>query len=183
MRRFILILIISIFGALLAGYFLGRVGLNQLRSENLRLQQELAEDEVALFYVKAEETRFVLQPVLRKVKLEGNPYQAILMALFEGSGESSELFFSFPKGSAVLGVEVAGGQAVVNLNQRSTEINVGSEGEWLAIASIVNTLTKLPEIYEVKFLIEGKPAETLAGHVDLTRTFRYDPQAVITMND
>jgi hypothetical protein len=44
--------------------------------------------------------------------------------------------------------------------------------ELLAVYSLVDTLTQnFPDVRQVRFLIEGREAVTLAGHVDLTRTF------------
>ena len=84
----------------------------------------------------------------------------------------------FPKGAKVLGVHVENGLAVVDLNRKAAEMNVGSEGELLAVLSIVNTLTKLPDVYRVKITVEGEEVESLAGHVDLTQTFSYHPDVV-----
>ncbi|HSQ77452.1 MAG TPA: GerMN domain-containing protein, partial [Nitrospirota bacterium] len=44
--------------------------------------------------------------------------------------------------------------------------------ELLAIYSMVNTLMQnFEEIKQVRFLLEGKEAQTLAGHIDLSRKF------------
>ena len=44
--------------------------------------------------------------------------------------------------------------------------------ELLALYAVVNTLTQnFEEIKQVRFLLEGKEAQTLAGHIDLSRTF------------
>jgi len=50
----------------------------------------------------------------------------------------------------------------------------GSVGdELLAIYSMVNTLTQnFEEVKQVHFLIDGRESETLAGHIDLTDSFR-----------
>lgn len=51
----------------------------------------------------------------------------------------------------------------------------GVEAELLSIFSIVDTLVlNLEEIRQVKFLIGGQEAATLAGHVDISRPFRAD---------
>ncbi|HTV04268.1 MAG TPA: GerMN domain-containing protein [Acidobacteriaceae bacterium] len=48
----------------------------------------------------------------------------------------------------------------------------GIEPETLTLLSIIGTLhANIPSITEVQFLIDGHPAETLAGHADLTRTY------------
>lgn len=48
----------------------------------------------------------------------------------------------------------------------------GIEPETLTLLSIIGTLhANIPSITQVHFLIDGHPAETLAGHADLTRTY------------
>jgi spore germination protein GerM len=46
----------------------------------------------------------------------------------------------------------------------------GSEAERMTVYSVVNSLgTSFPAVKRVQILVEDKPAQTLAGHVDLTR--------------
>lgn len=48
----------------------------------------------------------------------------------------------------------------------------GVEVESLTIASIIGTLhANLPQIEQIRFLVDGQPRETLAGHADLLRTY------------
>ncbi len=48
----------------------------------------------------------------------------------------------------------------------------GIEAEALTVESICGTLhANLPQITEVRFLVDGAPRATLAGHADLTRTY------------
>ena len=48
----------------------------------------------------------------------------------------------------------------------------GIEAETLTIESFCQTLhANLPEISEVRFLVDGEQRDTLAGHADLTRTY------------
>lgn len=48
----------------------------------------------------------------------------------------------------------------------------GIEPETLTLLSIIGTLhANIPAITQVRFLIDGHPAQTLAGHADLTRTY------------
>lgn len=51
-------------------------------------------------------------------------------------------------------------------------LNVGSAAEMLAIMQVVWTLESVdPDTESVLFLVDGKPVETLAGHVDTTAPF------------
>ena len=67
-----------------------------------------------------------------------------------------------------------GGQlAIVDL--RGTFVGSHPSGvgvETLTIASILGTLhVNMPQIEQVRFLVDGQPRETLAGHADLLRTY------------
>ncbi|SDF64236.1 GerMN domain-containing protein [Terriglobus roseus] len=72
--------------------------------------------------------------------------------------------------------QVTGELAVVNL--RSSWVDghpAGITSETLTIQSIVGTLhANLPEITKVKFLVDGKPRDTLAGSVEFDRIFDVD---------
>jgi hypothetical protein len=63
--------------------------------------------------------------------------------------------------------------AVINL--RGSFINnhpSGIQVEALTVESIIGTLhAALPEITAVRFLVDGQPHDTLAGHADLLRTY------------
>jgi hypothetical protein len=48
----------------------------------------------------------------------------------------------------------------------------GLETETLTVLSICRTIhANLPRVTEVRFLVDGQPRATLAGHADLTRTY------------
>ena len=63
--------------------------------------------------------------------------------------------------------------AVVNLTGAFAASHPsGLETETLTVLSICGTLqANLPRITEVRFLVDGQPRATLAGHADLTRTY------------
>jgi len=51
----------------------------------------------------------------------------------------------------------------------------GSRSELMTIYSVVNSLVlNIPSIERVKILIDGREAETLAGHIDLSLPFKAD---------
>ena len=67
-----------------------------------------------------------------------------------------------------------GGELAV-INLRSSFVNAhpsGVEVESLTLLSIIGTLhANIPQIEQVRFLVDGQPRETLAGHADLLRTY------------
>jgi Sporulation and spore germination len=68
---------------------------------------------------------------------------------------------------------VPGLMAIVNLNGSfATAHPSGIETETLSLLSLIGTLhANFPEITQVRFLVDGQPRETLAGHADLTRIY------------
>lgn len=74
-----------------------------------------------------------------------------------------------PAGSAQSDAELA----VVNLTGAFASSHPsGIETESLTVLSICATLhANLPQVTEVRFLVDGQPRETLAGHADLMRTY------------
>ncbi len=70
--------------------------------------------------------------------------------------------FLLPEGQAVLDLAVDAGLAF------------GSDEELTIVASLVDTtLQNVAETSRVRILVNGEPAETLGGHVDLTRPLLY----------
>jgi hypothetical protein len=67
-----------------------------------------------------------------------------------------------------------GGELAV-IDLRGTFVNQhpsGVEVESLTLLSIIGTLhANLPQIEQIKFLVDGQPRETLAGHADLLRIY------------
>jgi hypothetical protein len=78
--------------------------------------------------------------------------------------------YTLPDGTAVVDL---GGQVLVDGWQ------TGSHAEMMALYSVVQTLTtNFSEIRRVRFVVNGQPADTLAGHVDLRKPLR--PLAFLT---
>jgi hypothetical protein len=63
--------------------------------------------------------------------------------------------------------------AVINLTGAFAATHPsGLETETLTVLSICGTLhANLPRVTQVRFLVDGEPRSTLAGHADLTRTY------------
>lgn len=153
---------------------------NQL-SQNCRgLIKKLHQEQVVVFFIENKVTDFKLKPVICTVKANEDRHLQALQILFGPPIKRPplKLIELFPKGIKILSFTVKNGLATVDLNEEVRHLNVGSGLETLAVASIVNTLTKFPDIYRVKILIEGKEVESLAGHVDLTNNLNYNDQVV-----
>lgn len=133
-----------------------------------------------LFYAAADGTG--LMPVRREVALaEGIVPQgrAILAAQLEPA--PAPFISVIPDGTMLRAFYVtAQGDAFVDLSAEvSTRHPGGSFTELLTVHAIVNAVTSnLPSIQRVQILVDGKEADTLAGHVDLRRPLARDASLV-----
>jgi len=125
--------------------------------------------QIVLYFSDAD--AMYLTPELREIKPASGATlpQAIIAELIKGPTESGH-FATLPKTTKVLSLEERQGIAYVNLSKQFEEdYPGGTTGEFLALGSIIRSLTELPTINRVQFLIEGKKVEVLAkGHVDLS---------------
>jgi hypothetical protein len=90
---------------------------------------------------------------------------------------------AIPEGTLLRGVYVSDQQEVfVDLDATvRVKHRGGSTQELLTVYSVVNTLlVNLPTASAVQILIDGREADTLAGHVDLRRPLRKNESMIVT---
>ena len=129
---------------------------------------------VTLFFPGAEDGK--LRPEERDIAkpAAGGPYLKALFAELKRGPQHPGLIaplpekiqlrnaFLLPQGMAVLDLAVDSG------------LSFGSDEELSIVASIVDTtLQNVADTNRVRILVNGEPAETLGGHVDLTRPLLY----------
>lgn len=154
---------------------------NQLKERVSKLEQELAalrgsldtltqelRGSKATIYLRSP-GEDLLVPVTRAVPPTEDPLAAALRALVAGPqpGEKAEAIL--PAAVKVRSVQEKEGTATADFSSEITRLNVGSMGEALVVAAIVNTLTEFPHVRQVQILVEGRKVESLAGHVDTSR--------------
>ena len=88
--------------------------------------------------------------------------EAVVRELMKGA-ENTELTTEIPSSAKLINVEISDGTAFVNFAQEG--MYGGSLQESFTISQIVNSLIKLESVKRVQFLIDGKKAETLMGHI------------------
>lgn len=67
-------------------------------------------------------------------------------------------------------ISLQDGKLTVDVSDQNV-YNFGSSAEEMAIEALLKTMFQFPEIQQVEILINGKQAETLAGHVDISQPF------------
>jgi len=176
----LLMLVLLLAGAGCTGSAL-RNDVNQLKERVGKLEQELASLRASLDALTGElrGTRVtiylrapgedLLVPVTRAVPQGEDPPTAALRALIAGPQPGERAEAVLPAGVKVRSVQVKEGTATADFSGDIMRMNVGSMGEALAVAAIVNTLTEFPQVRQVQILVEGRKVESLAGHVDVSR--------------
>lgn len=130
-----------------------------------------------IFYVGDTPTGFKLFSENYQVANFGIPALAKLIGdLLTGTAKplDPDYFNLWGNGSSLNSVKIAGSLTTVDLHLG--KLNVGSETEMRAIDEIFWTIAKfVPKITRMNLLVDGKRVESLAGHVDATRTFILEP--------
>jgi spore germination protein GerM len=120
----------------------------------------------------------------RNVSLPESPAAAlpvVLRELMKGPAVATSLRL-FPADAVVRGAYLLpGGTVVVDLGGPTITAGwgTGSHQELMAVYSVVHTVTaNFSDARRVRILVNGTPAETLAGHVSLTRSLGPMPSLV-----
>lgn len=140
---------------------------------NLNAANKVAMRMVRLYY---ESPQMLLAAETRNVALpESAPaaVPAVLRELLKGPVMPASLRL-FPGDTVVRGAYLLpGGTVIVDLSGATLAQGwgTGSHQELMAVYSLVQTLTaNFPEAKSVRVLVNGSPAETLAGHISLSKS-------------
>jgi spore germination protein GerM len=96
-------------------------------------------------------------------------------------GPKGKLIPTLPSHTKCLGLKInEKGMAIINFSQALTKEHPGgSSAEILTTYSIVNSLTQnFPQVKQVQILVEGKPVETMAGHLSLKQPIVSNPNLI-----
>jgi spore germination protein GerM len=150
-------------------------------SRNLNAENKVAVRTVSLYY---ESPEFLLAPERRNIPLPENPAAAldlVMRELLKGSANAAVARL-LPGDTIIRGAYLLpDGTAFIDLGgpTLSQGWTTGSHQELMAIYSVVQTVTaNFPEAKRVRVLVNGEPAETLAGHVSLSRALTPVPSMV-----
>ncbi len=145
----------------------------------------VAKIKATLFFASADGLR--LTPVEREVRLADSPVAQARAIVESQLAEEPPppLARTIPAGVTLRGVFVSQSNEVfVDLDPAIKSGHPGgSLQELLTVYTIVNALlTNLPTLQQVQILIDGREADTLAGHVDLRRPLRKNEGLIESRN-
>lgn len=119
--------------------------------------KQLRETIVTLYFMNIETAE--LAPEARQIdvkELLENPYKKLIELLIEGP-KNEKLIKIIPDGTIINNIEEQNGIVTIDFSENFIKDQVlGKEQEELIINSIVNTLTELTEVAEIKILINGE---------------------------
>ena len=145
---------------------------SEIAASNINAQNNVAPRVTRLYF---EGPSLLLLAEERSVQVPQNPAGAmatVVRELFKGATNPG-LSPAFPRDTVVRGAFLLpDGTAFVDLGGATLTQGwaAGSHEELMAVYSLVQTITaNFPEAKRVRILVNGAPAETLAGHVALDR--------------
>lgn len=135
----------------------------------------LATEEVKLYFSGPQAQYLV--PEQRQVSVNNLAYN-VVKELVKGPNQES-LGVTIPPQTKLLKVEVEDKLAKVNFSKELVDNHWGgSTGEMMTVYSIVNTLTSLSNIEQVKILVSGNELQTLAGHLELRDPLKFNKRLI-----
>jgi len=107
--------------------------------------------------------------------------QEVIKAMFaELATPPSGMEKPLPKGTTLKGASVKDGVATIDLSPEfQKNFGGGSAGEEMTMYSIVNTLTTLPNVNSVQFLLDGKKLDGILGNLDTSTPLKRNDSLVL----
>lgn len=119
--------------------------------------------EVRLYFANSDATQVVAESRVLNQAVTG---ENIVLELIKGP-ESLHLYPTLPLGTRLFSFRVQGRVAYVDFSREVRENFVGgTAGELMLVYSVIASLTELPDIAAVHFLVEGHSQESIWGHMD-----------------
>lgn len=169
MKIWRILLIVALVAGLMGGCTLVPK-LNNIEGNDVISPVPEAQKVLSVLYFGDSQAMFV-QPEERWVTQTDEPLAKLLIQELIAGPTDSSLTTTIPKEVKLLSLEVAEGIAYANFSKELASKIAGSAGELMVLGSVVNTLTELPAISAVQFLVEGKVEESIWGHSTTSEPF------------
>lgn len=134
------------------------IGIFNLSEPISLAKKEVSQPVMTLYFV--EQNGIYLVPVEKEVN-SADPVKAAILELIKGPDEKSGLIPTIWPGTKVLGIDIDGHIAQVNLSMEALGYGGGSAAENLFVKSLLLTLTEFPQVNTVQLLFEGEKLNLL----------------------
>ena len=166
MKKIILILCVCVAIALLGYKILAQ------KQEKVEITEVPKLDGKIVLYFKGNEA-MKLEKEYRNVSMKRiaeNMAKTVVEELLKGP-TNEELHSLIPVDTKLLNIESQENTVILDLSNEFIEKQEGESNALLAIYSIVNSLTEITEIEQVKFLINGKEMERFKDYFEFDKPF------------
>lgn len=153
------------------GESLGVVKREDIVLSNQVTPEPLQYETVKLYFLNKDASQLIIEQ--REIEVNKNqPLAKYIMEQLIVGPKNTDLLPTVPAETKIRDIKIKDGVCYVDLSSDFvTKHNGGSLGEVMTIQSIVNSLTEIPEIKKVQFLIEGEKEQEFKGHVDFSQPF------------
>ncbi|MBI5969772.1 MAG: GerMN domain-containing protein [Deltaproteobacteria bacterium] len=137
------------------------------------------EKEIAVYFSSVDGLGLQAEKIRIKKGTVEEELNAALALLVKGPNEKG-LGKTLPDETKINGLKIKGHTVIVDFSPEISANHAGgSSGEIQTVYSIVNTVAlNFPQFKDVQLLVDGKKAETLAGHIDITRPLSPDVKVI-----
>ncbi len=152
----------------------GAYSFDDIVYDNELLQEIVYLDKINIYYPRDG----FLEVVLEEVDVSMNDsIEDIVIKMLKTKSERNPMPV-VPIDTKFINADIIDGTCYLNLNEAFLHNNSGSIEDTLAIYSIVNTITDLPDIAKVQFLINGEKMEIIRAGKDFNEPFEYNYELV-----
>ncbi|HHV28768.1 GerMN domain-containing protein [Acetivibrio mesophilus] len=146
-------------------------------STNPAVQNPVEKRTITLYYSNSNADKVVAEK--REVEIiKDTQIERLVFEELQKGPKSEGLYATVPKGTRLLSVSTEGGICTLDLSREFVDNNsVGTAGELMTLYSIINTMTELPNIEKVQFLIEGQKQDAYI-HAVLSEPFKRNDKII-----
>jgi spore germination protein GerM len=145
-------------------------------------KQELKAPPIEHFsvYFPEKRDRYIAREIVsvRKTDMVKDKAKLVLQRYIQGP-RLSTLKNGMSSTTKILGVSFSGSKLTVNFSSDGLNLNTDAKGELMFAQSIVMTLTDIKNVMFVQFLVDGKPASSIGGHISFSDSFTRLDQRLI----
>jgi len=175
-----ILLLFILIGTVFTLFYLFREEIVRFLKPWLAKWEVIEEKKEVILYFSDPESQYLVgekRKILKKNNLREEGKETINELI---KGPRGKLIPTLPSQTELLTLQVNGEKVRVNFNSALTKNHPGgSSAELMTVYSIVNTLTlNFPQIKRVQILIDGKPIETIAGHLSLREPLSPKPDLI-----
>ncbi len=138
--------------------------------DNELIKETFYYEKVEVYYPKGD----YLEPVLENIELAMNDTIANQVIERLKVYADEENVTAIPANTKYINADITDGVCYLNLSEEFLTYNSGTKEDRLAIYSVVNTITGLPEVNKVQFLIDGEKVDILRAMEHFNEPYEYN---------